>query len=57
MIIMNNVITLDAYIISLVQEKNVFSNDRASSIMPQAVRGEISGILHKLAHLILHEDL
>jgi hypothetical protein len=44
-------------LISAVQEKNVFSNDRASPIMPQAIRGEISGILHKLAHLILQEDL
>ena len=44
-------------LISVVQEKNVFSNDRALSIMPQAVCGEVSGIFHKLAHLILQKDL
>jgi hypothetical protein len=41
---------------SVVQEMNVFSNDLALSILPQAVRGEVSGIFHKFAHSILQKD-
>lgn len=44
-------------LISVAEEKKVFPNNRASSILPHAVRGEVSGILHKSAHIILHEDL
>jgi hypothetical protein len=43
-------------LLSVVQEMNVFSNDRASSLLPQAVRGEVSGVFHKFAHSILQKD-
>lgn len=44
-------------LISVVQEKNVFSNDHASSLSQPAFRGEISRILHKMAHLTRTKDL
>lgn len=40
----------------IVQEKKIIPNDRASSICPHAVRGEVHGVLNKLAHWILQID-
>jgi hypothetical protein len=43
-------------VLSLVQEENIFPNDRASTVLQSAFRGEVSGVLHKLAHLILQNS-
>ena len=40
----------------VIQKNKIISNDCASSICPHAIRGEMHGVLNKLAHLILQID-
>jgi hypothetical protein len=44
-------------LVTIVQEKNILPHDRARLVLPWAFRGEVSRVLHKPIHMILHNDL